>query len=206
MQSIYSPEKNKYFLWIPTVPFDVYNPDYMCEDTCTSSSSSSILLTDIYKGWSKSQHIITDTNIVHLTGYLKHVIDDAMAYQVYIQSEAGGNDTVNNQFERISPCSNCQGSRSSTDSCRIDNHRHPIIDLTVATTAPSSQCRSSTLLSCDDGGVSIITHIYPDVWAHDNNLFRLQRRVHHLQVTFQTFSHEDCCDLLKSSESNQESN
>ena len=36
-----------------------------------SSSSSSILLTDIYKGWSKSQHIITDTNIVHLTwGYL----------------------------------------------------------------------------------------------------------------------------------------
>ena len=31
------------------------------------SSKSNILLTDIYKGWSKSQHIITDTNIVHLT-------------------------------------------------------------------------------------------------------------------------------------------
>ena len=46
------------------------------------SSSSSILLTDIYKGWNKIQHKITDTNIVHLTGYLKHVIDDTMTYQV----------------------------------------------------------------------------------------------------------------------------
>ena len=107
----------------------------------SSSTSSSILLTDIYKGWSKSQHIITDTNIVHLTGYLKHVMDDAMAFQVYIQSKAGGNDTLNNQFERVSPSGDCQCSGSNTDNCRIDNHRHPIIDLTVAATAPSSQCR-----------------------------------------------------------------
>ena len=107
----------------------------------TYFSSSSILLTDIYKGWSKSQHIITNTNIVNLTGYLKHAIDDAMAYQAYIQSDAGDNDTANNQFERISPCGDCQGSGSSTDSCRIDNQRHPIIDLKVAATAPSSQCR-----------------------------------------------------------------
>ena len=38
------------------------------------SDSSSILLTDIYKGYSKSQHVITDTNKVHLKGYLKHFI------------------------------------------------------------------------------------------------------------------------------------
>ena len=74
------------------------------------SRHSSILLTGIYKGCSKSHHITTDTNIVHLAGYLKHVIDDAMAYQVYIQSTAGGDDTVNNQYGRISPCGDCQGS------------------------------------------------------------------------------------------------
>ena len=136
-----------------------------------SSSSSSILLTDIYKGWRKSQPIITDTNIVHLTGYLKHVIDDAMAHQIYIQSAAGGNDTVNNQYGRISPCGDCQGSRSSTDSCRIDNHRHPTIDPTVAATAPSSQCRIKVnkhtvphYYIAVRVGVSVITHVYPDEW------------------------------------------
>ena len=134
-------------------------------------SSISILLTDIYKGWSKSQHIITDTNIVHSTGYLKHVIDDAMAYQVYIQSTAGGNDTVNNQYGRISPCGDCQGSASSTDSCRIDNHRHPTIDLTVAATAPLSQCGIKVnkhtvphYYIAVRMGVSVITHVYPDEW------------------------------------------
>ena len=132
-------------------------------------SSSSISLTDIYKGWSKSQHIIADTNIVHLTGYLIHVIDNAMAYQVYIKSAAGGNDTVNNQYVRISPCGDCQGTRSSTGSCWIDNHRHPTIDLTVAATAPSSQCRitvnntqfRTTILRM---GVSVITLVYLDEW------------------------------------------
>ena len=52
--------------------------------TCLSHQSvgsSSILVTDIYKGWSKSRHITTDTSNVHLTGYLEHIIDNAIACQ-----------------------------------------------------------------------------------------------------------------------------
>ena len=36
----------------------------------TPVSSGSILLIDIFKGWRKSQNIITDTNIVHLTNIM----------------------------------------------------------------------------------------------------------------------------------------
>ena len=142
-------------------------------------------------GRSKNQHIITYTNILHSTGYLNHVIDDTVAYQVYIQSEAGDNDTVNNQFEQISPCGDCQGSRSSTNSWRIDNLRHPIIDLTVAATAPSSQCRIRVknivphYFIAMKVGISVITHVNVDVGAHDNNSLRPQQRVHHTQATFQ---------------------
>ena len=148
------------------------------------SSSSNILLTYIYKGWGKSQHIITNTNIVHLTGYLKHVMDDAMAYQVYIyiQTKVGGDDTVNNQFERISPSGDCQGSGSSTDSYGIDHH------LIVAATAPSSQSRikvknikfHTTILRWR-WGVSVITHVY-HVGVHDNNSLRPCHLLENLRI------------------------
>ena len=164
------------------------------------------ICTCIYKGWGKSQHLITDTNKIHLTGYLKNVIDDAIAYQIYIQSRAGGNDTVNNQYGRISPCGDCHGSGSSTDSCRIDNHRHPIIDPTVAATAPSPQCRikvkKHTVPHYYNAMKIISNHIcMPNVGAHDNNSLRPRHWVHHMQATFQ--KHEDCCALLNTSESNQ---
>ena len=104
-------------------------------------SSSSILLTDIYKGWNKSQHIINGTNVVHLTGYLKHVTDNAMPFQSIYAKQGRGHWQGKKSIRKISPSGNCQCSGSGTDW---------IVELTTtgtpSSTWQSSQCRTSGAL------------------------------------------------------------
>ena len=127
---------------------------------------------------------------------------------ICIQSKVGGNDTVNNPFERISPSGDCQGSVSTTDT-PSSTRQSPRRTHTV----PHYYIAMKRVCVCGGGGggggggVSVITHVYPNVGVHDNNSLRPQQRVHHLQAIFQKRSRmKIVVTCLKSSESNQESN